>query len=308
MPKQTQTSSPSSNPEFHQPVLADSVMRLLDPEPGDRLLDLTAGYGGHARKIIDRAGNTTHHILVDRDAQAVDCLQRAFTRDNISIIHSDYESALNTITDGFDIVLIDSGVSSPQLDSSNRGFSFSVDAPLDMRMDQTRGSTAADILNTMPERDIVDILQRYGEERLSGRIARVIVENRPIITTKQLADIVTSVYKGKSRIHPATRTFQAVRIAVNDELGQLERTLPTIEKILNPGGRAAIISFHSLEDRIVKQFIRESSLQPLNKKVVHGKIEDVSNPRARSAKLRAAIKNTNHGQSRHRRDKTKTRR
>lgn len=293
MPHSTQ--KPQSNPEFHRPVLADDVLRLLDPQSDERYLDLTAGYGGHARLVLERTGTSPHHVLVDRDAEAVAHLRREFGNMNATIVHDDFETALAEVGDGFDIVLADLGVSSPQLDSNNRGFSFSGEAPLDMRMDQTRGKTAADVLDAMSERDIADMLYHYGGERQSRRIARAIADNRPITSTRELAGIVKRAYTGKSRIHPATRTFQAIRIVVNDELGQLQRSLPMIEHVLTPGGRMAVISFHSLEDRIVKQFLRESSLEPLTTKVVHGKIEDVSNPRARSAKLRAAIKNTNHG-------------
>lgn len=295
------TNTKTPEPNFHQPVLLESVLKLLEPRAGERYLDLTAGYGGHAAIILDKVGREGHHLLIDRDEQAVEYLKNHISG-NAEIIHGDFESVLEGIDEGFDIVLADLGVSSPQLDNINRGFSFQTEAPLDMRMDQSRGQAAADLVNTASEQDLADIIYRYGEERLSRRIARVIVDNRPIKDTKQLASLVTRAYKGKydsrSKVHPATRTFQALRIAVNDELGQLERSLPMIEKALNPGGRMAIISFHSLEDRIVKRFIADSSLEPLNKKVVQGKDEDASNPRARSAKLRAAIKNTNKGRPR----------
>lgn len=293
MPKHTQKSTPD---QPHQPVLVEEVIDLLDPQPGERYMDLTAGYGGHARAILDRTGDKGPHMLVDRDAEAVEYLRSHFTAEGVSILHSDYETAVRRADGEYDLVLVDLGVSSPQLDNANRGFSFSADAPLDMRMDQTSGITAAELLNTLSERDIADTIWRYGEERQSRRIARAITGNRPIERTRQLADIVARAYKGKSRIHPAVRTFQALRIAVNDELGQLERSLPYIESVLRPGGRMAVISFHSLEDRIVKQFIGRSGLEPRNKNVVKGRMSDVSNPRARSAKLRAAMKNTN-GQS-----------
>ena len=287
MQKQTQT--PSNQ---HQPVLLEAVMYYLAPQAGERYIDLTAGYGGHAAAIMSCSGFESGHILIDRDLSAIGYLQDKFAdNQNIKIVHSDYETALQALDFGFDMVLVDLGVSSPQLDNLDRGFSFKDEAELDMRMDQTQKNTAADFVNTLSERDLADLIYRYGEERQSRSIARNIARRRPISTTKELADAVIGVYRGKSRIHPATRTFQALRIAVNDELGQLERSLPMIESILNPGGRVAIISFHSLEDRIVKHFIRQSSLEPLHKSVVQEEYSQVSNPRARSAKLRAAIKN-----------------
>ena len=287
MQKQTQT--PSNQ---HQPVLLDAVVSYLDPQPGDRYLDLTAGYGGHATAILARTGFSTGHVLIDRDLQAIDYLKQQFLNsEKLQIIHSDFETALQTFESKFDLVLADLGVSSPQLDNLDRGFSFNKEAELDMRMDRTQHKTATDFVNTLSERDLADLIYQYGEERQSRRIARAIVQQRPIHTTKELASVVARSYKGNSRIHPATRTFQALRIAVNDELGQLERSLPMIESILAPGGRVGIISFHSLEDRIVKQFIRQSSLEPLHKSVVQEEYNQVSNPRARSAKLRAAIKN-----------------
>lgn len=293
MPKHTPETE--SNQAPHQPVLGEAVLDMLTPRPGERYLDLTAGYGGHARTILERTGYQPDHVLVDRDEEAVSYLTRQFAAEDVQITHSDYETALAGFhsEDVFDLICLDLGVSSPQLDSAERGFSFSADGPLDMRMDQTKGITAAELLDRLSESDIADILARYGEERQSGRIARAIARARPIERTTQLSEIVADAYKGKPRLHPATRTFQALRIAVNDEIGQLERSLPMIESVLSSGGRLAVISFHSLEDRTVKQFITGSSLEPLHSEVIQGKISDVSNPRARSAKLRAAIKNTN---------------
>ncbi len=292
MPKQTRETQPNQS---HRPVLLNAVMELLDPKPGERYMDLTAGYGGHARAVMEQTGYSADHVLVDRDAEAVTYLKTHSATEGVTVSHNDYETVLRELNDeeGFDLVLLDLGVSSPQLDNAERGFGFSNEGPLDMRMDQTRGITAAELLERLQERDIADILWRYGEERQSRAIAREIVRNRPIESTARLADIVARAYKGKSRIHPATRTFQALRIAVNDELGQLERSLPEVESVLRPDGRMAVISFHSLEDRIVKRFVTGSSLEPLHTSVIQGKTNDVSNPRARSAKLRAAMKNTN---------------
>lgn len=289
MQNQNQNHKPHQN-NAHQPVLLEPLLELLDPQPGERYLDLTAGYGGHAAAIAERIGDSGSLTLVDRDAQAVEALERSFSS-QAEVIHSDFASALDNLVGAYDLVLADIGVSSPQLDSPNRGFSFKSSAPLDMRMDETQEMTAADIVNTFSQKRLADLIYMYGQERQSRQIAKAIVDSRPHSDTKSLATVIARAYKGKSRIHPATRTFQAIRIAVNDELNQLEQALPRIETILATGGRMAVISFHSLEDRIVKNYIRESRyLDPLNKKVVQGKFEDVSNPRARSAKLRAALK------------------
>lgn len=279
---------------IHRPVLLEQTLQLLAPQPGESYLDLTAGFGGHAAAVTERTlgGPAT---LVDRDPEAIAYLKENFISKNIEIIHSDYESFVTGQTAKFDMILVDLGVSSLQLDKPGRGFSFRDDGPLDMRMDHTQGLTAAQIVNQTDREALADLIYEYGEERQSRIIARAIVDNRPFETTHQLAGIIASAYRGRSgRIHPATRTFQALRIAVNDELGQLERSLPKLPELLNPDGRVAIISFHSLEDRKVKWFIRESEyLEPINKKVFQGKTEDVSNPRARSAKLRAAAKKVN---------------
>ncbi len=277
----------------HEPVLLDAVVDILSPNSGERYLDLTAGYGGHASVIMERIGSEGDATLVDRDEYATEALSERFGS-SANIIKGDYASVLSGIDGKFDMILADLGMSSPQLDNSNRGFSFRSSASLDMRMDSTQDLTADMIVNSYSEVDLADLIYHFGEERQSRPIARAIVDSRPIRDTKRLAEIIKKAYRGRSRIHPATRTFQALRIAVNDELGQLKSALPRIEDKLAPAGRVAIISFHSLEDRIVKQFFRSSALlTPINKKVLQGKIEDVSNPRARSAKLRGAIKNTN---------------
>ncbi|MEX0668392.1 MAG: 16S rRNA (cytosine(1402)-N(4))-methyltransferase RsmH [Candidatus Saccharimonadales bacterium] len=276
---------------YHQPVLLHSVLELTRPQQGDTYLDLTAGYGGHAEKVIEAIGGEAQATLVDRDPYAIEFLQSKFGL--AKVIHSDFLSALDSI-ESVDLVLVDLGVSSPQFDNANRGFSFKEEAPLDMRMDPGQSLTAAEIVNSYSKEDLADLIYAYGEEHRSRQIATAIIESRPITTTKHLADIVARSSRGKSRIHPATLTFQALRIAVNDELNQLKSALPQIEQVLNPGGRVAIISFHSLEDRIVKNYFRDSDyLEPINKKVVQGRVEDVSNPRARSAKLRVAVKNKN---------------
>ena len=288
--------------ELHLPVLLSEVLAILDPQPGESYLDLTAGYAGHASKILDVTRNYKDSVLVDRDENAVRCLSEKYG-DRVSIMNTDFYSAvLQLIECGktFDLVLADFGVSSPQLDGALRGFSFSKEGPLDMRMDQRQDLTAERIVNHWSERELAEIFTLYGEEK-SGRaklLAREIVHQRPIKTTKQLADIIASKSK-YSKTHPATKIFQAIRIVVNQELEEIEKTLPLLPKILNPGGRVALITFHSLEDRLVKDYFREASehgeeseLSLINKKpITAGQNELVINPRSRSAKLRAAKRN-----------------
>lgn len=292
--------------------MQEDVLRLLNPQPGETYFDGTAGYGGHAAAIIEKIGPSGHATLVDRDAAAVEQLQERFG-DRVDIVHDDYAGAAKQLQEQgrcVDMVLLDLGVSSPQLDVPERGFSFREDGPLDMRMDQSTGLTAADIVNTMGERELADLIYRYGEDRKSRRIAHAIVQHRPITMTVQLADVVAGAIGRSEDIHPATRTFQALRIEVNDELGQLQTALPTLVALLKPGGRIAVISFHSLEDRIVKAFFRSeardcicppeqpictcdhvATLKVLTTKPIPG-TQDAINPRARSAKLRAASKLT----------------
>ncbi len=281
-------------------MLLDATVRLLAPKPGETYLDLTAGYGGHAREIIKRIGVASHATLVDRDDFAIAHLQD-LKHDGARILKSDYATAVSDLAkngEQFDMILIDLGVSSPQLDNADRGFSILRPGPLDMRMDQSQQETAADLVNTADEERLVTILRDYGQEPKARAVAGRIIAARPIHTTDELADVVKRAYRGAwTKVHPATRTFQAIRIALNDELGQLERSLPLLPRLLRPGGRVAIISFHSLEDRLTKRFFKEQAesgyeaeLQLLTKRPVVGLTEDVHNPRARSAKLRAAVK------------------
>lgn len=285
----------------HEPVLLAEVLEYVNPQPGERYLDLTAGYGGHAQAILQKTGNYKQSVLVDRDAQALLELKKKFSEHNINIIHQDYLNASAELEKGkrqFDIIVADLGVSSPHLNEGKRGFSFSEEGPLDMRMDQGQEKTAWEIVNQASEQELADLLWKFGEEPKSRQIAHLIVKNRPIQTTTQLANIAKRAWPGYSRSHPATRTFQAFRIAVNNELDQLSEALPIWLKLLAPGGRLAIISFHSLEDRIVKQFyVSESGnrydalLNLLTKHPVQpGPQELAINPRSRSAKLRVAAK------------------
>ncbi len=286
---------------IHLPVLVTEVLSYLNPQKGESYLDLTAGYGGHATKILERTLQPQEAVLVDRDHNAIDALKQRFAGDRVELIHDDFASAAGRLLNQgrqFDIILADLGVSSPHLDSASRGFSVRLDGPLDMRMDQTQSLTAADIVNTYSAGELADLIRRFGEEPRANRIARLIEAHRPITTTAQLAHIVAKAWPGHSKQHPAVRTFQALRIAVNDELGILSRALPLWIRLLAPGGRLAVISFHSLEDRLVKQALQaeagdryDAQLQLLTKQpVMAGDIELVSNPRARSAKLRAAVK------------------
>jgi len=287
----------------HSPVLITEVLKYLAPEKGEIYLDATAGYGGHAEKVLAITGQTEGSVLVDRDENAVNQLQIRFSDSKLSILHDDFAGAASKLQkEGrqFDLILADLGVSSPHLDNASRGFSFMQDGPLDMRMDTSRGVTAADLVNTSSEDDLVEILSRYGEEPRSKRVAKAIIAARPIETTHELANIVARVYggRGKYKTHPATKTFQALRIAVNDELAQVRTALPLWIEMLKPGGRIAIISFHSLEDRIIKQFFQDlggdrydATIRIVTKKPVTGSdTEIVFNPRARSAKLRVAVK------------------
>jgi 16S rRNA (cytosine1402-N4)-methyltransferase len=286
--------------QLHLPVLLPAVLDVLAPQKGDHYLDLTAGFGGHASAIIAKIGDAHLATLVDRDETAIAALT-PLEQAGARVLKQDYlgaAQALNEAGERFDAILIDLGVSSPQLDNAERGFSFMQLGPLDMRMDQRAGYTAADFVNRASREDIMRILREYGEEPFAARIAHAIVSNRPITTTAKLADVVEKVYRGRrGKTHPATRTFQALRIAVNDELTQLSRTLPLLTRLLKRGGRVAIISFHSLEDRLVKNYLNEqanagyeATLKLITKRPIDGATHDVSNPRARSAKLRAAVK------------------
>lgn len=277
------------------------VLSILDPKVGDNYLDLTAGYGGHAKLVLDRTLFAAGSVLVDRDEMAVAQLRNVFHGSGVQIIHKDFLSAAkDLLQEGrtFKLVLADLGVSSPHLNTASRGFSFQQDAPLDMRMDQRQQLTAEYIVNNYDKAALTEILKTYGEEPKASQIADRIINNRPIHSTLQLANIIAQAWPGYSKVHPATRTFQALRIAVNDELGLLKAALPLWVELLAPGGRLVILSFHSLEDRIVKQFFQDTAgdrydteLVLLTKKpLTPGHSEIVSNPRARSTKLRAVAK------------------
>ena len=289
------------NTSKHIPVLVDEVIQLLDPKAGESYLDLTAGYGGHAALILEKTQKPELAVLVDRDTHAIKELQQQFGASGVTLRHEDFFSASKALAEEgkqFDAILADLGVSSPHLNEADRGFALQLEGPLDMRMDQKQSLTAEVVVNTYSEAALADILWRYGEEPKARQIARLIVGNRPFSSTTKLASVVAKAWPGRSRIHPATRTFQALRIAVNDELGLLERSLPIWLQLLKPGGRIAVISFHSLEDGIVKRVFSEVSgerydanFRLLTKRPVTASPHElVLNPRARSAKLRAAAK------------------
>ena len=292
----------SSGEPVHVPVLLESVIDMLQPQPGDQYLDLTAGYGGHARAILAKTTNYSESVLVDRDAFALSHLQD-LERQGARTMETDFVSAARQLIDEgktFDMILADLGVSSPQLDRQERGFSFRLDGPLDMRMDRREERTAADIVNGYTEQNLVRVITAYGEEPRSRaiKIAKAIVANRPFTTTTELAETVKqAIGRTGSKHHPATRTFQSLRIELNRELDLVANILPLLPKLLNKGGRVAVISFHSLEDRLVKRFFKdqldagyEAELEMIIKKPIVGSISDVNNPRSRSAKLRAAVK------------------
>ncbi len=299
----------------HLPVLYDEVMDGLAVKAEGTYLDGTFGRGGHARGVLAELGPGGRLLLMDKDPEAIAAAEREFGGDpRVSIFRGSFAELgrWDATAAGLDGVLFDLGVSSPQLDVAERGFSFAKDGPLDMRMDPARGESAAQWLARADEKEIADVLWTLGEERMSRRIARAIVATRgqkPLERTAQLADLVASVVpRGKDRSHPATRSFQAIRIHVNRELGDLEDGLEAAFSRLKPGGRLAVISFHSLEDRIVKRFMAaRAKAPPANRRLPEaqafvptlrlvgdarkaGERELAANPRARSAVLRVAEK------------------
>lgn len=303
-------------PDFrHQPVLLAEVLTWLDPRPGQRMLDGTVGGGGHSAELLARLLPGGFLYGIDQDPAALEAATARLgaVSDQFKLFRGNYEAMDTFGLPPLDGILLDIGVSSPQLDQATRGFSFQQAGPLDMRMDPDNAVTAATLVNEAPEQELARIFYEYGEERHSRRIARAVVKRReedgPFETTLELADLVRRhMPRDPSGIHPATRVFQALRIAVNDELGVLKRVLPKAVAMLKPGGRLAVISFHSLEDRIVKQTLLEEakscvcpprlpvcmcgkqpSVEILTRKpVVATDEEQRCNPRARSAKLRVA--------------------
>lgn len=289
----------------HVSVLPAEVLQVLDPQPGQIVVDATAGAGGHTRLLLERLGPTGRVIALDQDPTMLAIAQTNVPDDRVTWVHRNFEDLPDVLRElnlhHVDAILADIGFCSDQLFDPARGLSFQKEGPLDMRLDPTRGEPASALLRRMSERDLADIFWQYGEERHSRRVAKKIVETRkaaPITTTTQLADLVRSCvprFQGHSHgIDPATRVFQALRIAVNDELGALERFLQLAPECLAVGGRLAVISFHSLEDRLVKQAFRKTQglVKELTRKPLQASDEEVrNNPRARSAKLRGAVRN-----------------
>lgn len=301
----------------HQPVLYHEVLSALRPRSGGHYIDATVGAGGHSRGILE-ASRPDGFLLgfeIDPQALAIASQRLAIYKDRFTLVQASYTTLLDEMRrlgwTGADGIVIDLGVSSMQVDSAGRGFSFQADGPLDMRFNPAQTVTAAHLVNTLDEAQLADILWQYGEELQSRQIARAICANRPFETTLQLADLIKRVSKrSHDRIHPATRTFQALRIAVNQELQAVEDFLPQAVEALLPGGILAVISFHSLEDRLVKQYFRRESKdclcpprQPVctcghraqidevsRRPILAADTEVSSNPRARSAKLRVVQK------------------
>ncbi|QDU57320.1 16S rRNA (cytosine(1402)-N(4))-methyltransferase RsmH [Aeoliella mucimassa] len=290
----------SEESTIHVPVMPDEVVAQLALSPGAIVIDGTLGGGGHTQLFADLVGAEGRVIGLDRDPEAVErTAAKLAGLANVSCVHANYADAPEVIDelgiDAVDGILLDLGLSSDQLADDSRGFSFHADGPLDLRFDPTRGEPASRLISRLSAEHLADIIYQYGEERFSRRIARKVVETRrdhPIETAAELADLVRRVVpRSKNhRIDPATRTFQALRIAVNDELRNLELALERLPSMLAPGGRLAIISFHSLEDRMVKRAFRgHELLDVLTKKPLEASVAEQSvNPRSRSAKLRVA--------------------
>lgn len=287
----------------HVPVMPDECVEHLNPRPGAIVLDGTLGGGGHTRLLAERVAPDGRVIAVDRDPAAVRAAEQTLRGLPVAVACSTYADAPEVLAEigveRLDGALLDLGLSSDQLDDRERGFSFHADGPIDLRFDPTEGKSAARLLSRVSADHLADLIYKFGEERCSRRIARAIVEARritPIETAAQLADIVRRAVPRSydPRIDPATRTFQALRIAVNGELEHLETALRRLPALLAPGGRLAIISFHSLEDRLVKNAFRDDlRLEPLTRKpLTPTEAEVASNPRSRSAKLRVAERTT----------------
>ncbi len=312
-------STPRDENTPHLPVLYQEIIHALNPHSPGRYVDATVGAGGHAWGILDASAPGGLLLGLDLDPQALEIASRRLSafESRVTLRHASYTTLQQQLAelgwDAVDGIVIDLGVSSMQIDTPERGFSFLADGPLDMRFSPDQPTSAADLVNTLPENELADLIYRYGEERASRRIAWAITQARPLRTTAELADVIVRASGGRrGRIHPATRTFQALRIAVNGELQSIEEFLPRAVQALAPGGRLAVISFHSLEDRIVKQYFRQesrdcicppdqlvctcghtASVIDVTRHPIEATEEEASsNPRARSAKLRIVEKRT----------------
>ena len=309
------------NATDHVPVLAEEVRRVLAVQPGETVIDATFGGGGHAALLVADLSGRGKLIAIDRDPAVKPYFERLRRKASVQsrFLRGDFAVVLRQLADNdvrADAVLLDLGVSSMQIDTPERGFSYATDAPLDMRMDPSSESSARDLVNALPERELARIFKTYGEERYARQIARAITRRRrgqPFERTGDLVETIKAAIPAPARFgdgHPAKRVFQALRIAVNDELGALEEALPAALELLRPGGRLAVISFHSLEDRIVKRFMRDQEggctcppdfpvcvcgsepvLRAIQRKPIRpSSQETAANPRAGSARLRAAVK------------------
>lgn len=302
--------------DTHIPVLYHEVLQHLRPQPNGRYLDATLGAGGHTAGILQASAPTGRVLGFDRDPEAIAFARQQLAEfgDRVTYVNASYAemtrlAPANGFAD-FDGILLDLGLSSRQLDNAQRGFSFMKEGPLDMRFDPTKGETAADLINNLTEAELVDIFWRYGEEPQGRRLARAIVKNRPFTQTRQLADFIAAQVKKRQRIHPATRIFQALRIATNKELEAVETGIPAAIELLKGNGRIAVISFHSLEDRFVKRLFRrlsqrctcppkqpvctcggKATLRLVTRRPIKASAEEIEqNPRSRSARLRVAEK------------------
>jgi 16S rRNA (cytosine1402-N4)-methyltransferase len=305
----------------HVPVLADEIVANLDPRPGETVVDATFGAGGHSALLTARLRGEGKLIAIDRDPTVAPYFERVRRGSAVKsrLLHGEFSATLQQLADNgvqADVILLDLGVSSMQLDRPERGFSYAVDAPLDMRMDPSASYSARELVNESGERELADIFKRYGEERYASQIARAIARRRtsqPYERTGDLVETIKASIPAPARFgegHPAKRVFQALRIEVNDELGAIERALPAALEMLRPGGRLAVISFHSLEDRLVKRFLRsqehgctcppdfpvcvcgsEPTLRATPRRAIRPSAAEVArNPRAQSARLRVATK------------------
>ncbi|WP_420641868.1 16S rRNA (cytosine(1402)-N(4))-methyltransferase RsmH [Candidatus Leptofilum sp.] len=300
----------------HIPVLYDEVLTLLRPQANGRYIDGTLGAGGHAAGMLQKSAPSGRILVFDKDAEAIAFAQKQLAAygERVTYVHASYAEMGNLAPQhGFseaDGILLDLGLSSRQLDNAERGFSFMKEGPLDMRFDTSRGETAADLINNLEEAALADILWRYGEEKSSRKIARMMVQERPFSTTTQLAEKIAQTIRHRGRIHPATQTFQALRIAVNQELETVEIGVMAALKLLGQHGRLAVISFHSLEDRFVKQTFRDlckdctcppdqpictcggqANFRLITRKAVQASAEEIAqNSRSRSARLRVIEK------------------
>jgi 16S rRNA (cytosine1402-N4)-methyltransferase len=305
----------------HVPVLAEEIVAVLDPRPGETIVDCTFGAGGHAELLAARLRGDGKLIAIDRDPTVAPYFERfrRTTGAKTRLLHGEFSTVLEQLAENgvqADAILLDLGVSSMQLDRPERGFSYAVDAPLDMRMDPSAEYSARDLVNDASERDLADIFHRYGEERYARQIARAMVKRRgtqPFERTGELVDVIKAAIPAPARFgegHPAKRVFQALRIEVNDELGALERALPAAEEMLRPGGRLAVIAFHSLEDRLVKRYLRNAehgctcppdfpvcacgsqpTMRATPRRAIRPSAAEIArNPRAQSARLRVGTK------------------